>query len=67
MSDEAKHEPLLDSKAAATVLGVSHWWLLKARSNGTGPKFIKIGRAVRYSKADLLDFINNNKHTANHY
>jgi predicted DNA-binding transcriptional regulator AlpA len=62
MSDHVKQECLLDSKAAATVLGVSHWWLLKARTNGTGPKFVKIGRAIRYSTADLIDFINANKH-----
>lgn len=60
MSDEKEH--LLDTRAAADFLDISYWWLVKARRSGRGPKFIKIGRATRYSKADILDFINNNKH-----
>jgi predicted DNA-binding transcriptional regulator AlpA len=59
---EKRDECLMESFEAAEFLGVSIWWLVKARSNGTGPKFIKIGRAIRYSKSDLLDFINSNKH-----
>ncbi len=50
----------MDSEEAAKFIGLSVWWLIKARSNGTGPNYIKIGRAVRYSKASLLDFIKHN-------
>jgi predicted DNA-binding transcriptional regulator AlpA len=57
---EKSDECLMDSFEAAEFLGVSIWWLVKHRRDGTGPKYIKIGRAVRYSKADLLDFIRNN-------
>lgn len=61
MSDE--HEHLLDTQAAADLLGLSYDWLVKARQAHTGPKFIRIGRAIRYSKAALLDFIQKNTHT----
>jgi predicted DNA-binding transcriptional regulator AlpA len=60
MATSAEDESLMNSTAAAKFIGLSVWWLVKARSNGTGPKFIKIGRAVRYSKASLLDFIKRN-------
>jgi predicted DNA-binding transcriptional regulator AlpA len=51
----------------AKLLGVSHSWLAKSRLNGTGPRFIKVGRAVRYAMSEafaavvaerLLDWIN---------
>lgn len=51
-------DALLNSAEAAKFISLSIWWLAKARSNGTGPKFIKMGRAVRYSKSSLIDFIN---------
>ena len=50
-------DALMNSAEAAKFIGLSVWWLAKARGNGTGPKFIKIGRAVRYSKASLIEFI----------
>jgi predicted DNA-binding transcriptional regulator AlpA len=61
MSDEK--ERLLNTRAAADFLGISYWWLVKARRGGRGPKYIKIGRAIRYSKVDLFDFINKNKYS----
>jgi predicted DNA-binding transcriptional regulator AlpA len=48
---------VMNSAEAAKFIGLSVWWLAKARGKGSGPKFIKIGRAVRYSKASLMDFI----------
>src|SRR5947199_1646105 len=42
-------DPLLYPAQVAKLLGVSHSWLAKSRLNGTGPRFIKIGRAVRYA------------------
>ena len=32
-------------------------WLAKSRLNGTGPRFIKIGRAVRYAMSAVREFI----------
>ena len=47
-----KHD-LLTSREAADELKVSESFLAKARMRGTGPAFIQIGRAVRYSRAAL--------------
>jgi hypothetical protein len=43
-------DPLLYPAHVAKLLGLSLSWLAKSRLNGTGPRFIKIGRAVRYAK-----------------
>jgi hypothetical protein len=49
-----KHDLLLlTSKEAAGELKVSESFLAKARMRGTGPTFIQLGRAVRYSRAAL--------------
>ena len=47
------HETLFDTRAAARCLGVSESFLAKARMNGTGPRYRKLGRSVRYAQADL--------------
>jgi hypothetical protein len=49
-------DPLLHPDHVAKLLGVSSW-LAKSRLNGTGPRFIKIGRAVRYAKSAVREFI----------
>lgn len=48
---------LLTAAEAAQILKVSLSWLAKARMRGDGPPFIKIGRAVRYSEATLLQWM----------
>jgi predicted DNA-binding transcriptional regulator AlpA len=48
-------DPLLHPAHVAKLLGVSLSWLAKSRLNGTGPRFIKIGRAVRYAKSASAD------------
>jgi hypothetical protein len=53
---ENKHDLLLTSKEAANELKVSESFLAKARMRGTGPAFIQIGRAVRYSRTALETF-----------
>lgn len=42
---------------AATYLGLSTQFLEIARCRGAGPKYIKLAQAVRYSKADLDEFM----------
>jgi hypothetical protein len=37
---------------------VSGAWCERGRWAGYGPKFFKLGRMVRYRKADVLDWIN---------
>ena len=44
---------LLTPKEAAQELKVSESFLAKARMHGTGPAFIQLGRAVRYSRSAL--------------
>jgi predicted DNA-binding transcriptional regulator AlpA len=50
-------DPLLHPARVAKVLGVSLSWLAKARLSGTGPRFIKIGRAVRYAQSAVREYI----------
>jgi predicted DNA-binding transcriptional regulator AlpA len=48
---------MLEPKEAAAILKVSLSWLAKARMSGEGPAFTKIGRSVRYTEADLLQWM----------
>jgi predicted DNA-binding transcriptional regulator AlpA len=50
-------DPLLHPAQAAKLLSVSLSWLAKSRLTGTGPRFIKIGRAVRYATSALREYI----------
>jgi predicted DNA-binding transcriptional regulator AlpA len=45
---------LLTPKEAGARFKVSLSWLAKARMEGDGPPYIKIGRSIRYSEAALL-------------
>jgi predicted DNA-binding transcriptional regulator AlpA len=50
-------EPLLHPRDAAKLLNVSVSWLAKSRLSGDGPRFVKIGRAVRYLESSLREYI----------
>jgi predicted DNA-binding transcriptional regulator AlpA len=50
-------EALLTAHEAAALLSVSASYLAKARMRGEGPRYVKIGRAVRYRHADLAGWI----------
>lgn len=43
----------VDTNGAAPILGVAPSTLNTWRSRGTGPKFHRIGGRIRYFKADL--------------
>lgn len=50
--------PDLSSRAElAAYTGIAPQTLARWASEGTGPKFIKIGAAVRYRKVDVLEFL----------
>ena len=49
----SQNDYLLTPKEAAEYLKVSESYLAKARMRGTGPAFIQLGRAVRYSRTAL--------------
>jgi len=53
---------LLTAAEAARALKVSLSWLAKARMRGDGPPFIKVGRAIRYSEAALLQWMRAHQH-----
>ena len=44
---------LLDTKAAAARVGLSAVTMERYRLTGGGPRFAKLGKAVRYRPADL--------------
>lgn len=48
---------LLNEKQAARLLGVGAKALQAWRCRGVGPTFLKIGRLVKYSQADLDTFL----------
>ena len=51
------HSELLNEGQAAGWLGLKVTTLRRWRYSGDGPRFIKIGAAVRYDPADLQEFI----------
>lgn len=50
-------DPLLHSRDAAKMLGLSISWLAKSRLRGDGPRYTKIGRAVRHPESSLREYI----------
>jgi predicted DNA-binding transcriptional regulator AlpA len=57
-------ERLLTPKEAAHFLRLSLSWAAKARMRGDGPPYIKIGRAIRYSEAALLQWMKSRTRTS---
>jgi predicted DNA-binding transcriptional regulator AlpA len=54
---ENEIDPLLHPAQVAKLLAVSPSWLAKSRLNGTGPRFTKIGRAVRYATSAVREYV----------
>ena len=52
--------PLFGQDVLAEALGKTESWCEKARWKGTGPKFKKLDGSVRYSRNDVLDWVNGN-------
>lgn len=50
-------ESLLNEQQVAEILGLACATLRKWRCTGEGPKFRKIGRAIRYRVEDIQAFI----------
>lgn len=50
-------ELLLPSEVVARRLGTSERTLERLRATGTGPKFVRVGRLVRYTDHDLEAWI----------
>ena len=55
---EDNHYPeYLNTKQTAGYLQLSTQWLEIGRVKGYGPKFIKLGRLVRYCRASLDEYL----------
>lgn len=56
-SGQARAERLLTTAEAAQVLGLSPAFLANLRVKGGGPRFFKLGHAVRYSRGQLTEWM----------
>lgn len=54
---------LVDETKAAKLLDLPKGTLKGWRCRGIGPKWVKLGRNVRYDVRELLDFVRNNTRT----
>ena len=56
--------PTLKDPEAAIYIGMSEAWLRQSRMRGNpkAPPYVKIGRAVRYLKADLDAWLDKLRH-----
>lgn len=54
---KAPDEALFRQPVLVAITGLSAAFFERARWEGFGPKYIKLGRAVRYKKADVLAWI----------
>lgn len=54
---------LWDQKTLAAYLQKSEAWCERARWAGEGPRFVKLGRHVRYRAEDVLAWIDENART----
>jgi hypothetical protein len=50
-------DELFDTEHVAKEWGFSEVTLRKWRITGDGPRFVRLGRAIRYRKADLEAFL----------
>ncbi len=59
MTAQAKTHPTraVTEREVADLLGLSVATLRAWRHRGQGPRFLRLGRAVRYLPADLADFV----------
>ena len=61
---EAKEMTILDARIlvneakAAEILGLAKGTMTVWRHAGKGPRYVKLGGAVRYKYRDLIDYIN---------
>ena len=56
-NDNATADALLTIEDAAQVLAVTPRFLDKSRWAGTGPRYVKLGKLIRYRREDLNTWI----------
>jgi predicted DNA-binding transcriptional regulator AlpA len=57
MSEVVSVPQYIDEKRVSEITGMSRIWLQRARSEGIGPRFYKIGRRVVYRLDDVMRWI----------
>jgi predicted DNA-binding transcriptional regulator AlpA len=60
IAQPATAEELIDEPTLATRLGVSRSTLQSWRYGGRGPRFIKLGRMIRYRNVDIDAYLRAN-------
>lgn len=62
MTNTIEMPTLWDQKQLADYVGKSLAWCERSRWDGSGPKFIKVGRSVRYRADDVFAWLEANAH-----
>jgi predicted DNA-binding transcriptional regulator AlpA len=57
LQEEPLLEPLLDEKQVAEYFRLKPATLCKWRSEGGGPKYVRLGRLIRYKANDLKEWL----------
>ena len=57
-------DELLDQKNAASLLRLSVRTLERHRLDGTGPRFCRLSRLIRYRQSDLSEWVENSLQTS---
>lgn len=57
-------DKLLNQKQAAAILGLSERTLERHRLAGTGPRYARLGRLVRYRECDLIEWVQDSLRTS---
>jgi predicted DNA-binding transcriptional regulator AlpA len=57
-------DPLLSQKQAARIVGLSVRTLERHRLAGTGPRYARLGRLIRYQESDLAEWVRNSLRTS---
>jgi excisionase family DNA binding protein len=55
--DDPDPDRLLTTPEAAELLRLSVRTMERRCSDGTGPRYVALGRAIRYKRADLISWI----------
>jgi predicted DNA-binding transcriptional regulator AlpA len=57
-------DALLDQKKAARILGLSVRTLERHRLAGTGPRYARLGRLIRYRESDIAEWVHGSLRTS---
>ena len=61
MQRGSPESPFMNERRAAAFLELSTQTLQRWRTLGTGPRYCKLGGAIRYTREDLLGFADERK------